>query len=104
MTEKVYEINGQKFYRMLQSPKRTDYASGNLIKDACTGCAFDYGREQCMTDTATLWRAEPSLLCQDAVYESDDEDADYKVERDYIFVPATHKGMAGYVVHRLEDA
>lgn len=104
MTEKIYNINGQKFHRMPQSPRRTDYSTGHTLKDACVGCVFKDDRDNCMNDTTTLWRAEPALLCQDVVYESDDENADYEVERDYIFIPATHKGMAGYVAHRLEDS
>ena len=104
MTEKVYEINGVSVHRMIQSPRRTDYSNGSVSRDACHGCVFKDDRDSCINDTTTLWRAEPALLCQDVVYESDDEDAAYDVERDYIFIPATEEGMAAYVAHRLEDS
>lgn len=102
MMNKVYHINGGAYYRLPQVPWKNSYAGNSALSDACDGCAFKQDRDSCLNDPEQEWRAEPNLWCQDATYESTDSEADYTIDRDYIFVPATDEGFAAYVALRME--
>lgn len=107
----VKYIQRKKYYRVPQSQAITPDGGINLyneVRDACTGCALKNLRE----DSACPEYKDKKLVnnpvvCQDYAYDEESIDdtgifEDYHVLKDYIFIPATKKGIAEYVAHLLE--
>jgi hypothetical protein len=107
----VKYIQRKKYYRVPQSQAITPDGEVNIyteVRDACTGCALQKLRE----DSACPEYRDKKLynnavICQDYGYDEESIDSlgiyyDYHVLKDYIFIPATKKGIADYVAHLLE--
>lgn len=108
---KVHRINGKRYYRLPQvNLLTTDYTDD----DVCTGCALNAIRldNGCPKHREKLLTSyNKPVICQD--YAVDMESAstwekgkfeDFEILADYIYVPATRKGLADYVAHRLEHS
>ncbi len=107
----VKYIQRKKYYRVPQSQAITPdgrIADYQTAEDACSGCALKKLRE----DSACPEYNDKKLInnpvvCQDYAYDEESIDdtgifEDYHVLKDYIFIPATKKGIADYVAHLLE--
>lgn len=107
----VKYINRKKYYRVPQSQAITPNGGVNLYnetRDACTGCALRKLREDvsCPEYNDEKLLSQP-VICQDYGYDEESIDnegvyEDYHVLKDFIFIPATRKGIADYVAHLLE--
>jgi len=113
ITYPVKYIQRKKYYRVPQSQALAPDGGVNVYNsdhDACSGCALKTIREErsCPEYKDNRLTMQP-VICQDykvvAERGSDiDEEGDYDVLKDYIFIPATKKGIAEYVAHLLEAA
>jgi hypothetical protein len=111
----VKYIQRKKYYRVPQSQAITPDGGINLyneVRDACTGCSLRKLREEdpCPEYKDKKLYSNP-VICQDYEYDIDSVEPnelgrdvyhDYHVLKDYIFIPATKKGIADYVAHLLE--
>jgi hypothetical protein len=112
----VKYIQRKKYYRAPQSQAITpdgqgnSYGSNDGSGDACDGCALrELRAETSCPEYRDKRLTDQPVICQDykvvAERGSDiDESGDYDVLKDFIFIPATKKGIADYVAHLLKVA
>lgn len=108
----VKYIDRKKYYRVPQSQQITPdggISQYNEARDACTGCALKKLREDtsCPEYSDKKLAYEGPVICQDYGYDEESINErglyeDYIIHKDYIFIPATRKGIADYVAHLLE--
>jgi hypothetical protein len=108
----VKYIQRKKYYRVPQSQAITPdgrVSTYDSDYDACSGCALKKLREDVSCPEYNDMKMEYNgpVICQDYGYdeESINEDGryeDYVIHKDFIFIPATKKGIADYVAHLLE--
>ena len=113
ITYPVKYIQRKKYYRVPQSQALAPDGGVNVYNsdhDACSGCALKTirGGVSC-PEYKDKKLHNNAVICQDYAYaEESIADGgiyeDYIVTKDYIFIPATKKGIAEYVAHLLEAA
>lgn len=112
----VKYIDHKKYYRVPQSQAITPDGGDGYRGDACEGCALRILRQDndvpCPEHKDKKLHNNP-VICQDYEYDRDTLDPtdlskdvyhDYIVLKDFIFIPANRKGIAGYVAHLLESS
>lgn len=106
----VKYIDRKKYYRVPQSQAIAADGGVYIADDACQGCVFNVGNKEkpCVEHRDARLVYKP-VLCQDYEVRWDSPSdyvkgkyEDYDVTKDYIFIPATRKGIADYVAHLLE--